>query len=142
MLYNIVTWGLKARILEREVTSIAMLRHGKHVMVLLSEYSLLRNGHHMSAATLTHATIENCWRQCFLPGPCGGYIRRPDGQARLGESRIWDSKIRSRVPRDSGLRMTVLARASNNCKRQTRPLVRESAPHQQTRNCLAVIKIW
>jgi hypothetical protein len=26
--------------------------------------------------------------------------------------------------------------------RQTRPLVREGVPHQQTRNCLTVIKIW
>jgi hypothetical protein len=38
--------------------------------------------------------------------------------------------------------MTTLARARSNCKRQTRPLVRESAPHQQNRNCLTVIKIW
>jgi hypothetical protein len=28
-----------------------------------------------------------------------------------------------------------------NCKRQTGPLDRESAPHQQTRNCLTIIKI-
>jgi hypothetical protein len=27
-------------------------------------------------------------------------------------------------------------------KGQTRPLVREGAPHQQNRNCLTVIKIW
>jgi hypothetical protein len=53
-------------------------------------------------------------------------------------------KIRSQVPRDSDPRMTALARASTNCKRQIRPLVRESAPppHQQTRNCLTVIKMW
>jgi hypothetical protein len=39
--------------------------------------------------------------------------------------------------------MTVLARARSNCKRQTRPLVRERAPRQQTRNCLTLIKkIW
>jgi hypothetical protein len=36
--------------------------------------------------------------------------------------------------------MTALARATSNCKRQTSPLVRESATGQQTRNCLAVIK--
>jgi hypothetical protein len=29
-----------------------------------------------------------------------------------------------------------------HCKRQTSPLVREGAPHLQTRNCLTVIKIW
>jgi hypothetical protein len=38
--------------------------------------------------------------------------------------------------------MTALARASSNCKWQTHTLVRESAPYQQTRNCLRVIKIW
>jgi hypothetical protein len=37
--------------------------------------------------------------------------------------------------------MTELARTSSNCKRQTRLLVRESDPHQQTSNCLTVIKI-
>jgi hypothetical protein len=46
------------------------------------------------------------------------------------------------LPRDSDPRMTALVRASSICKRQTHPLVRESAPHQQTRNCLTVIKIW
>jgi hypothetical protein len=38
--------------------------------------------------------------------------------------------------------MTALARASIYCRRQTRPFVRESAPHQETRNCLTVLKIW
>jgi hypothetical protein len=37
--------------------------------------------------------------------------------------------------------MTALARASSNCKRQTRALVREGVPRQQTRNCMTVIKI-
>jgi hypothetical protein len=46
------------------------------------------------------------------------------------------------VPRESDPKMTSLARTRSNCKRQTRPLVREGAPHQQTRNCLTVIKIW
>jgi hypothetical protein len=45
------------------------------------------------------------------------------------------------VSRDSDPRMTALARTSNNCKRQTRPLVREGALHRHIRNCLAVIKI-
>jgi hypothetical protein len=38
--------------------------------------------------------------------------------------------------------MTVLAMTSSKGKRQARPLVKESAPHQQTRNYLTVIKIW
>jgi hypothetical protein len=38
--------------------------------------------------------------------------------------------------------MTALERTSSNCKRQTRPLVREGAPLQRTRNYLTVIKMW
>jgi hypothetical protein len=37
---------------------------------------------------------------------------------------------------------TCLPRASSSCERQACPLVRESTPHQQTRNCLTVIKVW
>jgi hypothetical protein len=77
------------------------------------------------------------WVTLFL-----GDINTGTWPSRLGESRIWDSKIWSRVPRDSDQRMIALARTSSNCKRQTRSLVRENAPHQQTRNCLTVIKIW
>jgi hypothetical protein len=45
-------------------------------------------------------------------------------------------------PAGLGLEKTALARASSNCKRQTRPLAREDVLHQQTRNRLAVTKIW
>jgi hypothetical protein len=45
--------------------------------------------------------------------------------SRLGESRISDNKIWSWVSWDSDLRMTALARANNNCNRQTHPLIRE-----------------
>jgi hypothetical protein len=40
--------------------------------------------------------------------------------------RIWDSKMWSWVPRDSALRVTELAKASSNSRRQIRPLVREA----------------
>jgi hypothetical protein len=60
----------------------------------------------------------------------------------VGESLIWGSKIWSWVPRDSDSRITALARTCSNCKRQICPVVREDAPHGQTRNCLTVIKIW
>jgi hypothetical protein len=36
--------------------------------------------------------------------------------------------------------MTALARVVSSFKRQTRPLVRVGAPHEQTRNCLTVTK--
>jgi hypothetical protein len=79
--------------------------------------------------------------------PCGGgveYLHLPVScrRRRKWKSLIRDSKILWRVPQDSDPRMTMLARASSNCKRLIRPLVRESAPHQQNSNCLTVIKIW
>jgi hypothetical protein len=61
---------------------------------------------------------------------------------RKGKTQIWDSKRWSRVPRDSDPRKTTLARASSIYKRQTRPLVRESAPDKQARNCQKAINIW
>jgi hypothetical protein len=45
-----------------------------------------------------------------------GDINTGTWPSRLGESRIWDSKTWSRVPRESDLRMTALARASSDCK--------------------------
>jgi hypothetical protein len=47
-------------------------------------------------------------------GIIGGYIRGP-GPPVLGESRIWDSKIRSWDPRDSDPKMTALVRTSSKC---------------------------
>jgi hypothetical protein len=38
--------------------------------------------------------------------------------------------------------MSALATTSSDWKLQTCLLVREGASHQQTRNCLTVIKIW
>jgi hypothetical protein len=82
------------------------------------------------------------------PNPCGGgveYLHRDSAnrkRRRKRESRIWDSKICPRVLRDSDPNMTALARPSSNCKLQTRPLVKEGAPNQQTRNCQTIIKIW
>jgi hypothetical protein len=64
--------------------------------------------------------------------PCGGgveYLHRNPAsrrRRRKGKSRIWDSKIWSRVPRVSDPKMTTLERTSSNCKRQTRPLVSHS----------------
>jgi hypothetical protein len=91
---------------------------------------------------------------CFLWGTdwmfitvfrsCGGgfeYLHRDPASRRRrnGKSQIWDSKLWSRVPRDSDQKKTTLARASSIYKRQTRPLVREGAAQQQDRNCQRVI---
>jgi hypothetical protein len=94
----------------------------------------------------------------FLRGPCRGVIGRTHPvrrwvdylhrspasrrRRRKGNSLISNSKIWSQVPQNSDSKITALATASSNCKRQTRPLVRESAPHQKTRNCLTVITFW
>jgi hypothetical protein len=80
--------------------------------------------------------------------PCAGgfeYLNRDPAsrrRRRKGKSQIWDSKMWSRVPRDSDPRKTTLVRASSDCKWQSCPLIRETAPYQQTRNCLTVMKIW
>jgi hypothetical protein len=74
--------------------------------------------------------------------PCGGWVEflhrssASRRRRRKGKSRIWDSKIWSRVPRDSDPKMTALASTSSNCIRQTRSLVRESAKYQQTHSCV------
>jgi hypothetical protein len=69
------------------------------------------------------------------PTPFLGDINMGTRPSRLVESRIRNSKIWSRVPRESEPRMTMLTRPSSNWKRQTRPLVTEVSPHQLTRNC-------
>jgi hypothetical protein len=80
--------------------------------------------------------------------PCEGgveYLHRDPANRRRwrkGKSHIWDSKIWSRVPRDSDPRKTALARSSSIYRRQTRPLVREGAPQKQDRNCQTVIYIY
>jgi hypothetical protein len=79
--------------------------------------------------------------------PCGGGVEylhcdpASRRRRRKGKSQIWESKIWSRVRRDSDPRKTKLARASSIYKRQTRPLVREGSPQKQDRNCQRVINI-
>jgi hypothetical protein len=127
----------------------------------MQHVSKQRLGKYVPAENNTSTTIAE---RCFLlspprsyiartPGrlsahPCGGgveYLHRdPESRRRRrdGKSQIWDSKIWSRVPRDSDPTKIALARTRSNCKRQTRPLVREGAPQKQDRNCLWVINIW
>jgi hypothetical protein len=50
--------------------------------------------------------------------------------------------LKSEAIRDSDQSKTALARASSIYTGQTRPLVRESAPQKQDRNCQTVINIW
>jgi hypothetical protein len=73
--------------------------------------------------------------------PCGGkveYLHRDPAsrrRRRKEKSQFWESKIWSRVPKDSDLRKTTLARVRTMYQRQTRSLVRENTPQKQDRNC-------
>jgi hypothetical protein len=72
--------------------------------------------------------IDPMWRQGRIHPPYPSSHRR----RRKGKSRILDSKIWSRVPRDSDMRMTALARSSSNCIWQTHPLIQRE--HSTTTN--------
>jgi hypothetical protein len=113
---------------------------------------------HVSSATTEHAIMEETFpvrsvprlykeTSCYYGTGGGGveYLHR-DPASRMrrqkGKSRVWDSKIWSRVPRDSNPRKTALARTSSIYKWQTRPLVREGAPQKEDGNCQTAKKIW
>jgi hypothetical protein len=72
--------------------------------------------------------------QCLGHPVSGGY-NTGTWPSRLVESRVWDSKMWSWVPRDSDLGMTAMAKASSNCKRQTHPLVRRMLHKDYDRKC-------
>jgi hypothetical protein len=103
----------------------------------------------LGMCTGTVGTIN--FSSCSLRGgrilPCGGgveYLHHNPAsrrRRRKGNSRIWDSKIWSKVPREPDLKMTALARTRRNCIRQTRPLVRESSRINKPAT-VWLIKIW
>jgi hypothetical protein len=82
-----------------------------------------------------------CQLERHASDPCGGgfeYLHRDSSsrrRRRKGKSQIWESKIWSRVKRDSDPRKTTLARTSSIYKRQTRHLVRDGTPEKQDRDC-------
>jgi hypothetical protein len=99
-------------------------------------------GKHVLAAMDTYATIEVILETVFYTRsvqmgykeqkwgiPCGGrieYLHRSPVIRRRRQNGGLEFEIVKyglRVPRVSDPRMTALARASSNCKRQTRPLV-------------------
>jgi hypothetical protein len=142
----VVTWRLKAGIAEPERKSIAsqMLqthvpattdkfiarqRFGKHVFVTTNNvqgYAQATNNFHGYALDYKSGRADkNESRQLRIVSiPRGGgveYLHRSPashGRRQRGKSRIWYSKILSRVPPDSEPRMIALARTSNNCKRR------------------------
>jgi hypothetical protein len=132
---------MKAGITDLEDKSIARQRYAKHV-------SAVTNNDEATEELLEAAFCMRSIQRLYKENPCGGgveYLHRDHAsrrRRRKGKPRIWDSKIWPRILQDSDPKMTALARTSSNCKQQTRPLVREGAPDQQTRNCQTIIKIW
>jgi hypothetical protein len=59
------------------------------------------------------------WANLFLRD-----IKMQTWASRLGESRIWDGRYGHESPQDSDPRMTVMMKASSDCKQQIHPLVR------------------
>jgi hypothetical protein len=118
------------------------------ILTVESWYPRQRN---VQSTATVGCDMINCWERCCIFGRLNGYVQRwtPCGggieyfhrdptsrrRRRKGKSQIWDSKIWSRVPRDSDQREIALARASSIYKRQTRHLVREGAPQEQDRIC-------
>jgi hypothetical protein len=74
--------------------------------------------------------LNYSWVTLFL-----GDINTGTWPSKLGSLK-WDSKIWSWVLLDFDPRVTALARPRSNCtsKLQTHPLIREGAPHQESRN--------
>jgi hypothetical protein len=124
-----------------EKTAVARRRLSKHVPVTMNTLATVEEL--LDAVLSVRSSCITC--SIYSASIVGATLPRGGGveylhrnpvsrrRRRKWKSRIWDSKIWSRVPRDLDPKITALARASSNCKRQTRPFARESAPHQQTR---------
>jgi hypothetical protein len=140
---NIMTWRPEAEIVKPEEKSIARQRLCKHIpteanarnnrravfpVVHTALVVTQRCGKHISEALTQHATMdEEVFSVGDAPKLYNEDLRQPASRKRRqkGKSLIWDSKIWSRVPRDSDPKMTRLAKASTNCKWQTHPVVRK-----------------
>jgi ribosomal protein S14 len=128
---------------------------------VMQPVSKQRLGKHVPTETNTRATIEE---RCFRCGQrrgvilktiklirsiqCGGgfeYLHRSPAnrrRRRKGKSRIWDSRIWSRVPRDSDPKMIELARTSSNYSRQReRPTSTNSQVSESNKN-LVISPRW
>jgi hypothetical protein len=98
--FCIVTWSLKAGIVKPEKTSIARQRLGKH----FCDNGYASNDRGNTVFDVIHAEVIYC--APMGPGQCKW------GAAQLPE--LSDNIIWQRVPRNSELRMTVLARTSSS----------------------------
>jgi hypothetical protein len=117
----------ESRIISFEREDGSGRRFAEHIPVATHSRPLLGNGFgkHITVATDTQITTDE-------PFKCVSCMRSaPDQKGHVEAGSILHRNPASRRRRRKG-----------NCKRQIRLLARESAPHQQTRNSLTVIKIW
>jgi hypothetical protein len=134
---------LRARILEAEKQPL--LANGSETTFV----SWQRLGIQVPAATDTHATIDVLLKTVFSTRSVERSYTEEAGSNTStvalrvvggDEKRSLESETENMVTSATGLG------PENDCpgegQQQTRPVVRESAPHEQTRNCLTVTKIW
>jgi hypothetical protein len=125
-LQNIVAYYLKARHVESQQRNgvFCAVRGDGCARNNWIRHSTAKQQLHCNRGPVFSArSMSKCYKQDQLAVEPVSRRRR-----RKGESQIWDSKIWSRVPRDSDPRNITLARTSSIYKRQTRSLVREGAP--------------
>jgi hypothetical protein len=121
-------------------TSTARQRHNKHasstIQAVFSVWSVPRGYKRTESEDMKkHTHVEaGSNTSTVTPRVVGG-----DDKGSLKSETV---KMWSRVPRDSDLRKTTLARVSSIYKRHSRHLVREGTPQKQDRNCQRVINIW
>jgi hypothetical protein len=124
---NAVVYSLQARIVVSQQPAVSRQRPVNNRGIVFSAQSVQMAAHVNSCGgRFKYLHRDEKGTQCL------GDINAGTWPSTLVNSRTWDSNIRSWVLWDSGLSMTALARTSSNCLNQTRPLVREGVPHQQT----------
>jgi hypothetical protein len=116
--------------------AILILCNRRMVFSMLSDLRLYHESEQDKKLICWKPSAWGCnWATLFL-----GEINTGTWPSMLGESQIWDNNIWSRALLHLDSRKTALGRPSRNCKLQNHPLIREGAPHQQTHNCLTIIK--
>jgi hypothetical protein len=128
---NTVTWLLKAGIVERIGAVIARQQRRKHVTTATNNDATIRD------AMFSMLSVPMLYNEDQLDK----LYKYGDLAFQIGGSRIWDSKMWSRVPRESDLRITALARASGNCKPHTDPLLGEDVAYGLWKQVLSWKKV-
>jgi hypothetical protein len=92
-------------------------------------------GHTAYNVRMWNTNCKLCRRKRSWPNLNPNPVLQEPGLPGWGGLKNRGNKLCSRVQWDSDLRKDALAMPGKNWKVQTRPLVREGAPRQETRNC-------